>query len=105
MGLGKIFIMLLLDGMILRVIYMIYDIIIKLKEKFWLYIMEGLFIEVYNEDFNDFLICNNGFEEKLKKFEICYDENCKQIYIMNCRFVCLDLLVKVEMMFEEVQKN
>lgn len=68
--------MFLFDGMIFRVIYMIYEMIMKLKEKLWIYMMEGSFVEVYNEEFYDLFMFGRELDGK-KRFEICYDDSCK----------------------------
>lgn len=101
-GSGKTHTMSSEDGMIPRATHMIYDTIMKLKEKSWRYNMEGCFLEVYNEELNDLLAPN---ERNSKKLEIRHDELRKQTTVLNCKTVRLSSPDVVETMLSEAQKN
>lgn len=101
-GSGKTHTMSSEDGMIPRATHMIYDTIMKLKEKSWQYTMEGCFLEVYNEELNDLLVPS---ERNSKKLEIRHDEIRKQTTVLNCKTVRLSSPHIVETMLSEAQKN
>ena len=101
-GSGKTHTMSSADGMIPRATQMIYETITKLKEKSWVYSMEGSFVEVYNEDLNDLL---TPAGEGKRKLEIRHDDARKQTTVLNCKTVALDSADKVEMMLRQAQNN
>lgn len=103
-GSGKTYTMSSTDGMIPRATKMIYETVNKLKEKSWTYIMEGNFIEVYNEELNDLLTPAKEQDGK-KKLEIRHDEVRKTTTVLNCKSVTLDSESTVEVMLNQAQKN
>ncbi|KZL80927.1 kinesin motor domain-containing protein, partial [Colletotrichum incanum] len=105
-GSGKTHTMSSSDGMIPRATHMIYDTVTKLKEKQWIYKMEGSFIEVYNEELNDLLTPNSRESDgKGRKLEIRHDDVRKQTSVLNCKTVSLDSADTVEVMLAEAQNN
>jgi kinesin family protein C1 len=87
-GSGKTHTMSSEDGMIPRATHMIYEKATALKEKGWTYVMEGSFIEVYNEEIHDLL--GNAKEFDKKKHEIKHDEHKKQTTVTGLKTVPLD---------------
>ncbi|TWU77635.1 kinesin-like nuclear fusion protein [Metarhizium rileyi] len=105
-GSGKTYTMSSEDGMIPRATHMIYDTMTKLKEKSWEYMMEGSFVEVYNEELNDLLTpSDRSGEGRTKRPEIRHDECRKQTTIINCKTVQLNSASSVERILDEAQKN
>ncbi|KAG6032479.1 hypothetical protein E4U41_007227 [Claviceps citrina] len=104
-GSGKTYTMSSADGMIPRATHMIYDTMTKLKEKSWEYVMEGSFVEVYNEELNDLLAPNDHGQGRARKLEIRHDDSRKQTSIVNCKTVQLNSASSVEEILREAQKN
>jgi kinesin family protein C1 len=102
-GSGKTFTMSSPDGMIPRATAQIYAEATRLEEKGWRYKMEGSFIEVYNETYNDLL----GRAEDLdkKKVEVRHDAAKKQTILDNTVSVVLDSPSRVEEILRTADKN
>lgn len=102
-GAGKTFTMSSADGMIPRATAQIYAEAKRLEEKGWHYKMEGSFIEVYNETYNDLL----GRAEDLdkKKVEVRHDAAKKQTILENTVSVALDSPRRVEEILETADRN
>jgi kinesin family protein C1 len=102
-GSGKTFTMSSTDGMIPRATAQIYSEATRLEEKGWRYKMEGSFVEVYNESYNDLL----GRAEDLdkKKLEVRHDPAKKQTTLENAVSVVLDGPHRVEEIMERASKN
>jgi len=102
-GSGKTFTMSSTDGMIPRATAQIYSEATRLEEKGWRYKMEGSFVEVYNETYNDLL----GRAEDLdkKKLEVRHDPAKKQTTLENAVSVALDGPHRVEEIMERASKN
>lgn len=102
-GSGKTYTMSSEDGMIPRATAQIWDEAQRLQDKGWRYTMEGSFVEVYNETYNDLL----GRPEDLdrKKVEVRHDPAKKQTHLENTVSVMLDGPGRVEEMLETASKN
>jgi kinesin family protein C1 len=102
-GSGKTYTMSSPDGMIPRATAQIYAEATRLEEKGWRYKMEGSFIEVYNETYNDLL----GRAEDLdkKKVEVRHDAAKKQTILDNTVSVTLDSPSRVEEILRTADKN
>jgi kinesin family protein C1 len=102
-GSGKTYTMSSPDGMIPRATAQIYAEATRLEEKGWRYKMEGSFIEVYNETYNDLL----GRAEDLdkKKVEVRHDVAKKQTILDNTVSVALDSPSRVEEILRTADKN
>jgi kinesin family protein C1 len=102
-GSGKTFTMSSTDGMIPRATAQIYSEATRLEEKGWRYKMEGSFVEVYNETYNDLL----GRAEDLdkKKLEVRHDPAKKHTTLENAVSVELDGPHRVEEIMERASKN
>lgn len=102
-GSGKTFTMSAEDGMIPRAVHQIYDTAKSLEEKGWKYIMEGSFVEVYNENLNDLL----GKPEELdkRKHEIRHDMQKCKTSITDVTIVELDTPNKVESILRRATAN
>jgi kinesin family protein C1 len=102
-GSGKTYTMSSPDGMIPRATAQIYAEATRLEEKGWRYKMEGSFIEVYNETYNDLL----GRAEDLdkKKVEVRHDAAKKQTILDNTVSVVLDSPSRVEEILRTADKN
>ena len=102
-GSGKTYTMSAEDGMIPRAVHHIYDTATSLKEKGWIYKMEGSFIEVYNENLNDLLGKPDEYDKK--KHEIRHDmQKCKTT-ITDVTTVALDTPGKVETILQRASSN
>lgn len=102
-GSGKTFTMSSKDGMIPLAVHQIYDTATALKEKGWIYSMEGSFVEVYNENLNDLL--GKPDEIDKKKHEIRHDlQKCKTT-ITDITVVDLDTPDKVESILRQATAN
>ncbi|KAL6705454.1 kinesin-like nuclear fusion protein [Coniothyrium glycines] len=102
-GSGKTFTMSSADGMIPRATAQIWDEAQRLQEKGWRYTMEGSFIEVYNETYNDLLGRSEDLDKK--KVEVRHDAAKKQTHIENAVSVMLDGPHRVEELLETASKN
>jgi kinesin family protein C1 len=102
-GSGKTYTMSSADGMIPRATAQIWDEAQRLQEKGWRYTMEGSFIEVYNETYNDLLGRSEDLDKK--KIEIRHDAAKKQTHIENAVSVTLDGPRRVEELLETASKN
>lgn len=102
-GSGKTYTMSSDDGMIPRATAQIYAEATRLEEKGWRYKMEGNFVEVYNETYNDLL----GKSEDLDKkgLEVRHDTVKKQTTLENAVSVELDSPHRVEEMLKTASKN
>ncbi|KAF2448930.1 carboxy-terminal kinesin 2 [Karstenula rhodostoma CBS 690.94] len=102
-GSGKTFTMSSADGMIPRTVAQIYAEATRLQDKGWQYKMEGSFVEVYNETYNDLL----GRPEDLdkKKIEVRHDPAKKQTTLENAVSVALDGPDRVEEILQRADKN
>jgi kinesin family protein C1 len=102
-GSGKTFTMSSDDGMIPRATAQIYAEAQRLEEKGWKYKMEGNFVEVYNEAYNDLL----GRSEDLDKkpLEVRHDTAKKQTTLENAVSVELDGPHRVEEIMKTASKN
>ena len=102
-GSGKTHTMSSEDGMITRAVHQIYETARSLEEKGWTYVMEGNFVEVYNENLNDLLGDANQFDRK--KHEIRHDiQRCKTI-ITDINTVTLDSPETVETILRHAAMN
>lgn len=102
-GSGKTFTMSSPDGMIPRATAQIWAEAQRLQEKGWRYLMEGSFIEVYNETYNDLLGRSEDLDKK--KVEVRHDTAKKQTHIENAVSVILDGPHRVEELLETASKN
>ena len=102
-GSGKTHTMSSEDGMIPRATHQIYDTAKTLEEKGWVYIMEGSFVEVYNEDIHDLLGDSRDMDKK--KHEIKHDEKKKQTFVTGLKTVTLDSPNTVESMMKQAAAN
>jgi kinesin family protein C1 len=102
-GSGKTHTMSSEDGMITRAVNQIYETVQALEERGWTYVMEGNFVEVYNENLNDLL----GRAEELdkKKHEIRHDmQRCKTT-ITDITTVTLDTPTTVKSILRRAAAN
>jgi kinesin family protein C1 len=102
-GSGKTHTMSSEDGMIPRATHQIYEAATSLKEKGWEYVMEGSFIEVYNEEIHDLLGSSKDFDKK--KHEIKHDEQKKQTVVTGLKTVPLDSPDTVESILKHAAAN
>jgi kinesin family protein C1 len=102
-GSGKTHTMSSVDGMIPRATAQIWDEAQRLQEKGWRYSMEGSFIEVYNETYNDLLGRSEDLDKK--KVEVRHDPAKKQTNLENTVSVMLDGPNRVEEILETASKN
>lgn len=100
-GSGKTHTMSSEDGMIPRAVHQIYETATNLKDKGWEYIMEGSFVEVYNEEIHDLL----GNSSEKKKHEIRHDDSKKQTTVTGLKIVPLDSPNTVEVMLKQAANN
>jgi kinesin family protein C1 len=87
-------------GMIPRAVHQIFATAEKLKEKGWEYVMEGQFVEIYNETIHDLL----GDGETNKKHEIRHQAGNKTI-ITDVKTVILDTPDKVTALLKKASQN
>lgn len=102
-GSGKTYTMSSPDGMIPRATAQIYAEATRLEEKGWRYKMEGSFIEVYNETYNDLLGRSEDLDKK--KVEVRHDPAKKQTILDNTVSVILDSPSRVEEILKTADKN
>ncbi|KAL5373211.1 hypothetical protein DPSP01_012906 [Paraphaeosphaeria sporulosa] len=102
-GSGKTFTMSSADGMIPRATAQIYAEATRLQEKGWQYKMEGSFVEVYNETYNDLLGRSEDLDKK--KIEVRHDPTKKQTTLENAVAVALDGPDRVEEILQRADKN
>ena len=102
-GSGKTYTMSSADGMIPRATAQIYDEATRLEEKGWKYKMEGSFVEVYNETYNDLLGRSEDLDKK--KIEVRHDPTKKQTTLENAVSVALDGPNRVEEILQRADKN
>jgi kinesin family protein C1 len=102
-GSGKTHTMSSLDGMIPRATAQIYAEAQRLEEKGWRYTMQGSFIEVYNETYNDLLGRSEDIDKK--KVEVRHDQAKKQTYLENAVSVALDGPDRVDEILDTASKN
>ncbi|KAH7117836.1 P-loop containing nucleoside triphosphate hydrolase protein [Dendryphion nanum] len=102
-GSGKTFTMSSGDGMIPRATQQIYAEAKRLEEKGWHYKIEGSFVEVYNETYNDLLGRSEDLDKK--KLEIRHDPAKKSTTIENAVSVALDGPHRVEEIMKTADKN
>jgi kinesin family protein C1 len=102
-GSGKTHTMSSLDGMIPRATAQIYSEAQRLEEKGWQYTMQGSFIEVYNETYNDLLGRSEDLDKK--KVEVRHDPTKKQTYLDNAVSVALDGPERVDEILDTASKN
>lgn len=102
-GSGKTHTMSSDDGMIPRATAQIYAEATRLEEKGWKYKMEGNFVEVYNETYNDLLGKSEDLDKK--KLEVRHDMAKKQTTLENAVSVELDSPNRVEEMLNTASKN
>ncbi|KAJ4294022.1 kinesin-like nuclear fusion protein [Kalmusia sp. IMI 367209] len=102
-GSGKTYTMSSADGMIPRATAQIYEEATRLKDKGWEYKMEGSFVEVYNEAYNDLLGRTEDLDKK--KIEIRHDPAKKQTVLENAVSVALDGPSRVEEILQRADKN
>lgn len=102
-GSGKTHTMSSTDGMISRATQQIYDTATILKEKGWVYTMEGNFVEVYNEEIHD-LLCTSKESDK-RKHEIRHDEQKKQTLVTGLNTVSLNSPNSVENILKQASAN
>lgn len=102
-GSGKTHTMSSADGMIPRATHQIYQSALELQDKGWSYIMEGSFVEVYNEDIHDLLGDSKEFDKK--KHEIRHDEKKKQTTVTGLQTVALDSPSAVETILKRADAN
>ncbi|KAI4692058.1 uncharacterized protein J4E84_003026 [Alternaria hordeiaustralica] len=102
-GAGKTFTMSSADGMIPRATAQIWNEAQRLQEKGWTYNMEGSFLEVYNETYNDLLGRSEDLDKK--KVEVRHDAAKKQTILENAVSVKLDGPKSVEEILMTADKN
>lgn len=102
-GAGKTYTMSSADGMIPRATAQIWDEAQRLQEKGWRYAMEGSFIEVYNETYNDLLGRSEDLDKK--KVEVRHDAAKKQTNLENVVSVMLDGPKRVDEILATASKN
>ncbi|PVI06417.1 kinesin-domain-containing protein [Periconia macrospinosa] len=102
-GSGKTYTMSSQDGMIPRATAQIYSEAQRLEEKGWRYKMEGSFVEVYNETYNDLLGRSEDLDKK--KVEVRHDTAKKQTILENAVSVVLDGPDRVEEILSRADKN
>lgn len=102
-GSGKTYTMSSADGMIPRATAQIYAEATRLEDKGWRYKMEGSFVEVYNETYNDLLGRSEDIDKK--KLEVRHDAAKKQTTLENAVSVVLDGPDRVEEILARADKN
>jgi kinesin family protein C1 len=102
-GAGKTHTMSSVDGMIPRATAQIYAEAQRLEEKGWRYTMQGSFVEVYNETYNDLLGRSEDLDKK--KVEVRHDPAKKQTYLENAVSVALDGPERVGEILATADKN
>ncbi|KAI9679589.1 MAG: kinesin-like nuclear fusion protein [Trizodia sp. TS-e1964] len=102
-GSGKSYTMGAEDGMIPRAVHQIYDTAKSLENKGWTYVMEGSFVEVYNETLNDLLGRPEDFDKK--KHEIRNDLAKNKTLITDLTIVSLDSSARVESILSTASAN
>ncbi|KAI4956147.1 hypothetical protein J4E91_000357 [Alternaria rosae] len=102
-GAGKTFTMSSADGMIPRATAQIWNEAQRLQDKGWTYNMEGSFLEVYNETYNDLLGRSEDLDKK--KVEVRHDPAKKQTILENAVSVKLDGPSRVEEILMTADKN
>jgi kinesin family protein C1 len=102
-GAGKTYTMSSLDGMIPRATAQIYEEATRLEEKGWRYKIEGSFIEVYNETYNDLLGRSEDLDKK--KVEVRHDPAKKSTTLENAVSVLLDGPDRVAEILKTADKN
>ncbi|ORX94298.1 carboxy-terminal kinesin 2 [Clohesyomyces aquaticus] len=102
-GSGKTFTMSSTDGMIPRATAQIYAEATRLEEKGWRYKMEGSFVEVYNESYNDLLGKSEDLDKK--KLEVRHDPAKKTTTLENAVSVTLDGPDRVDEILKTAAKN
>ncbi|CAN9259281.1 unnamed protein product [Alternaria alternata] len=102
-GAGKTHTMSSADGMIPRATAQIWDEAQRLQEKGWKYEMEGSFLEVYNETYNDLLGRSEDLDKK--KVEVRHDAAKKQTNLDGAVSVKLDGPGRVEEILATADKN
>ncbi|KAI8941913.1 hypothetical protein NX059_000027 [Plenodomus lindquistii] len=101
-GSGKTHTMSSDDGMIPRATAQIWEEAQRLQEKGWRYSMEGSFIEVYNETYNDLLGSSEDLDKK--KINVKHEKGGKT-YLENAVSVMLDGPDSVEEILDTASKN
>ncbi|KAF2786414.1 carboxy-terminal kinesin 2 [Melanomma pulvis-pyrius CBS 109.77] len=102
-GSGKTYTMSSPDGMIPRATAQIYAEATRLEEKGWRYKIEGSFVEVYNETYNDLLGRSEDLDKK--KVEVRHDPVKKTTTLENTVSVVLDGPDRVEQILKTADKN
>jgi kinesin family protein C1 len=102
-GSGKTYTMSSADGMIPQATAQIYAEAQRLEEKGWRYTIQGSFVEVYNEQYNDLLGRSEDLDKK--KVEVRHDPAKKQTYLENVVSMPLDGPDRVDEMLETASKN
>ncbi|KAG4305732.1 hypothetical protein PORY_000642 [Pneumocystis oryctolagi] len=102
-GSGKTYTMCAEDGMIPRAVHQIYETTNALLEKGWCYLMEGQFLEIYNEHINDLLGHVDEFDKK--KHEIRHDPKECKTTVTDLTTVVLDTPSKVSMLLKKASNN
>ncbi|KAH3907927.1 kinesin-like protein [Parastagonospora nodorum] len=102
-GSGKTYTMSSADGMIPKATAQIYAEAQRLEEKGWKYTIQGSFVEVYNETYNDLLGRSEDLDKK--KVEVRHDPAKKQTYLENVVSLPLDGPDRVDEMLETASKN
>ncbi|KAI5780178.1 putative kinesin family protein [Peziza echinospora] len=102
-GSGKTFTMSSKDGMIPRAVHQIYDTAKGLEDKGWQYVMEGSFVEVYNENINDLLGKADDLDKK--KHEIRHDPKELKTTVTGLTSVVLDAPSRVEQLLRTADAN
>jgi kinesin family protein C1 len=102
-GSGKTYTMSSDDGVIPRATAQIYAEAQRLEEKGWKYNIQGSFVEVYNEQYNDLLGRSEDLDKN--KIEVRHDPAKKQTYLENVVSVPLDGPDRVDAMLETASKN
>ncbi|KAF2993442.1 kinesin-like nuclear fusion protein [Curvularia kusanoi] len=102
-GSGKTYTMSSSDGMIPLATAQIYGEAKRLEEKGWHYKIEGSFIEVYNETYNDLLGRSEDLDKK--KVEVRHDPVKKQTNLENTVSMELDGPDRVKELLKTADKN
>ncbi|KAF1942794.1 carboxy-terminal kinesin 2 [Clathrospora elynae] len=102
-GSGKTYTMSSTDGMIPRATSQIWAEAQRLQEKGWQYKMDGSFIEVYNETYNDLLGASEDLDKK--KVEVRHDTIKKTTQLENAVSVLLEGPESVEKILDTASKN
>lgn len=102
-GSGKTYTMSSADGMIPLATAQIYAEAQRLEEKGWHYKIEGSFVEVYNETYNDLLGRSEDLDKK--KVEVRHDPVKKQTNLENTVSMELDGPDRVQELLKTADKN